>query len=87
MADLMYTIESPSGPPSLSDAAQQLHVDRDDLDASFGVVLIDPKKHLYTVLVHENAIDNVRASDDSAEGPFSNPRIGTFGPVQSDSDR
>lgn len=87
MAGLMFTIESPTGTPSLSEAAQKLHVDTRDLDESFGVVLIDPQKHLYTVLVNEEAAGHVRAPGKSVKGPYSNPRIGTYGPPQSESGR
>jgi hypothetical protein len=77
----MFTIESPTGPPSLSEAAQKLHVQQQDLDQSFGVVLIDPKRHLYTVLVNEDAAGQVRGTSESVKGPFANPRIGSYGPI------
>jgi hypothetical protein len=88
MAGLMFTIESPSGPPSLSEAARKLHVDQHDLDESFGVVLVDPKKHIYTVLVNEDAAGHVRApGSSSVKGPYSNPGIGIYGPPESEKEQ
>jgi hypothetical protein len=83
----MYTISSPSGQPTLSDAAQKLRVSEDDLDKSYGVVLIDPKKSLYAVLVRQTAVQSPSALDPSVQGPFANPEIGLFGPVRSDDRR
>jgi hypothetical protein len=86
MAGVMYTISFPSGTPTLSEAAQQLHVSEEDLDKSFGVQLIDPTKHLYTVLVNQTA-DQPSPGADPFRGPFSNPGIGLFGPTGSDKGR
>jgi hypothetical protein len=59
--------------PSLEDAARQLNVSVDALDASFGVVLIDPAQHLYTVRIDASQLGpNQTGSDD---GPYSDPKI------------
>ena len=70
----LYTIEATAGPPSLAEAAAKLRVAVSDLDASFGVVAIDPARHLYAV--------NVTSSSPAAgaAGPYANPRIEGFGP-------
>ncbi len=82
MAGVLFTIESLSGQPTLSEVAQRLHVSPADLDASYGIVLIDPKRHLYSVLLDEKAAQNLRPLDSSVQGPFSNPGIGLYGPVR-----
>jgi hypothetical protein len=78
----MYTIEAPQGPPTVAEAAQMLHVQESDIDPAFGVVLIDPKRGLYTVRVREQSGATPDASDPKVEGPFADPGIGHFGPVQ-----
>jgi hypothetical protein len=45
---VMFTIEWPSGQPSLADAGRVLKVQESDLDRSFGIVLIDPGTNEYT---------------------------------------
>jgi hypothetical protein len=83
MAGVMYTIALSGRSPTLSDAANVLNVPEACLDKRFGVVLIDPKKRLYTVLI--NGPDQPAPSANPAiEGPFSNPGIGHYGPVRSD---
>jgi hypothetical protein len=51
----MFTIEWPSGQPSLADAVRVLKVQESDLDRSFGIVLIDPGTNEYTVLCRGQA--------------------------------
>jgi hypothetical protein len=65
-------------PPSYESAASQLGVTIEDIDHSFGIVLLDPAKSLYAV---QARADRIRGSNHSRyRGPFSNPRIG---PVRS----
>jgi hypothetical protein len=78
----MYTIEVQQGPPTMAQAAQMLHVQESDLDSSFGVVLIDPKRGLYTVRVREQSRARPDVSDPEVDGPFADPGIGHFGPPQ-----
>lgn len=65
--------------PDAARIARRLGVSADDLDSSYGVVLIDPKRELVAVLVDKAALD--RAKPGSNEGTieiFSNPKIAPF---------
>jgi len=79
MGDL-YTVEAPSGPPSLADAAARLRLAVSDLDPNFGVVLIDPARHLYAVSTLTDIGAHRPPSAPGVAGPFANPRIDPFGP-------
>jgi hypothetical protein len=59
--------------PTLQQAALQLNLSVDDLDADFGVVPLDAEKQLYAV----RTITPSRVAPPSA---FSDPKIDTFGP-------
>jgi hypothetical protein len=85
MADAMslMTISSPGEKPGIGRAAEILGISPDAVDASFGVVAIDPGRGLYAVQVRTSALPD-RGSSGQEEspyrGPFSNPRIEGFGP-------
>jgi hypothetical protein len=72
----MMTIESRRGAPTLEEAARMLKVGVEHLDKEFGVVLIDPNRHLYTVLVDAGAAST---EAEGVRGPYSNPGIAHFG--------
>jgi hypothetical protein len=80
VSGVLFTISSIAGAPSLTQASQMLGVDESALDPEFGVRLIDPRQHLYAVLVNETQAPQVKAQDGSVKGPFSNPGISDFGP-------
>jgi hypothetical protein len=82
MADVMYTIEAPHGQPTLAQVAQILQVHKSDIDPSFGVVLIEPKRGLYTVRVCEQSSAKPDPKDPRVKGPFASPGIGHLGPLQ-----
>jgi hypothetical protein len=75
----LYTIQSPSGAPTLAEVAARLHVSQSAVDASYGVVLIDPVRHLYAVRIFEG-LGSSSSHDPSVSGPFSDPKIEGFGP-------
>lgn len=78
------TVECPDGVPSVAAAAQQLGVQAGDLDPDFGVVLVDPRRHLYSVLVRADRLpaSSPGDGDEDFHGPYANPRIAPFGPVR-----
>lgn len=78
------TVHGVDGPPSLEAAARELGVTIDDIDREFGVVLIDPARGLYSVQVDVDRLPEQVALDDPYRGPFSNPRIDTFGVAPGD---
>jgi hypothetical protein len=61
------------GPPSLAEVALHLGVQIEDIDANYGVLLLDPEQGVYTVRVRE---DRIRpTSSEPYRGPFSDPDI------------
>ena len=75
----LMTVRSQEGPPTLEEAARQLGVPVAAVDRDFGVVTIDPKQGLYSVQVEAAHLPPGQASDEYS-GPFSDPRIESFGP-------
>ena len=81
----LMTVTAAHGAPSLAEAAKLLGVAPADIDPAFGVVPVDPQRGLYAVQVAVG-----RGAPRSAEpgkpyaGPWANPRIVPFGPVQGD---
>jgi hypothetical protein len=75
----LYTVEAPSGPPSLADAAARLHLAVAELDPNFGVILIDPARHLYAVSKLTDGGGHGHAPSSGVGGPFANPKIESFG--------
>jgi hypothetical protein len=81
MADMvLMTVRGTDGPPSLSEAAAQLHIPVQDIDAAYGVVPLG--QDLYAVQIDPQHLPAQRESTEPYRGPFSNPRIEPFGPVQ-----
>jgi hypothetical protein len=78
----LMTVNCQEGAPSLEQAAQQLGVSVHDVDASYGIVPIDPDRGLYAVQVRGDKLpaksENTRG--EAHRGPWSNPKIEPFGP-------
>ena len=66
----LMTVTHTNGKPTLEEAAKSLDLAVGALDCSFGVVLIDPAKGLYSVRV-----DSTKLKGASANGPYSDPKI------------
>jgi hypothetical protein len=80
---VLMTVHGQNGAPSLAEAAGELGVSVADVDDKFGVVPIDPEKKLYAVQVKESSVAGRKAgSGEGYSGPYSNPRIAPFGPIQ-----
>lgn len=79
----LMTITCPGATPGVERAAELLGVERSAIDASFGIVAIDPSRGLYAVQVKSSALASSAAAgtrDATFQGPFSNPHIEGFGP-------
>jgi hypothetical protein len=82
---VLMTVHGQNGVPSLAEAAGELGVSVADVDDKFGVVPIDPEKKLYAVQVKESSVAGRKTgSGGEYSGPYSNPRIAPFGPIQSE---
>lgn len=65
--------------PELRQIAEKLFIAETDLDPEFGVVLIDPDKHLYCFMIDVTVLKKINP-DSGIQGPFSNPKIETLDP-------
>jgi hypothetical protein len=79
---VMMTLGGWEQAPSLQQAAEQLHVAPEALDPTFGVVLVDPARHIFTVRVDRSALADAGTSEKDVNGPFADPGISTFGPPE-----
>jgi hypothetical protein len=68
------------GVPDLEAAAAQLGVSPAAVDAAFGVVPIDPRRGLYSVMVRVDALPGGGEGAEPFPGPYANPEIGPFTP-------
>ncbi|MDC7787938.1 hypothetical protein PQJ75_24545 [Rhodoplanes sp. TEM] len=80
----LMTVTGRGGPPTLAEAATQLGLGPADLDAGFGVVPVDPERNLFAVGVRADRVPPAAPGQagEVYRGPFSNPEIAPFGPVQ-----
>jgi hypothetical protein len=78
------TVTAPHGKPTLAEAAEQLGVATEDMDAVFGVVPVDPDRGIYAVQVRADKLPKHSERPSDYRGPWSNPPIAPLGPVQDD---
>ena len=71
----LVLIDATPATANVTFAAQQLGVPPEAIDSVFGVVLVDPKEGLYSVLVQADALPSGFEYRRPFRGPFSNPRI------------
>jgi len=77
MNKVMVNLRLPK-PLSVAEVRQQFGLDENQIDKNFGVVEIDPRENLYTVLVDPSATSRLGQAGADYSGPYSNPRIATF---------
>ena len=78
MNKVMVTLRLPKS-LSVADIQQKFGLSDEEIDKNFGVVEIDPRDHLYTVLVDPSATARLgQGSGLDYAGPYSNPKIATF---------
>lgn len=84
MAKVMVSFKVVGAAPTVDELKERFGLSDAEIDASFGVVEIDPETHTYTILVEQSAVEKMQAgrSIRNVEGPFSNPRIEPFGPPE-----
>lgn len=73
----LVSVEGFSEQPSLEAVAESLGLSSDEIDPSFGVVLIDPRAGKYCVQLKDEPSSHTQLPEDS--GPWSNPPIGPLG--------
>ena len=79
-ATALYTVHGEAGqPPGLAVAAAQLGVSLEDLDASFGVVPVDPQAGVYAVQARTDRVNVVVDGERRYRGPYSSPTIVPLG--------
>jgi len=84
----LMTVTTSHGAPTLAEAARQLGVATEDVSATYGVVPIDPERGIYAVQVRADKIKKpAGGAGKDYNGPWSNPPIAPFGPVQPNNSR
>lgn len=81
---LMTVTGTHGAPPTLQDAARQLGVAPSRLNPTFGVIAIDVREGRFAVEVEASALP--KGTGGAERGPFSNPPIAPFGPIQAGPD-
>jgi hypothetical protein len=74
MDRVLLTVRLEPGRATREDVCARLGVAESDLDPEFGVVLVDPQRNLYAVLVDE-AVAPRAAQAEGVSGPYANPSI------------
>lgn len=59
-------------------ATEQLGIAPADIDADYGLITLDLERGTYAIRVRADRV--AQAPGNSDRGPFSDPRISTFGP-------
>lgn len=87
---VLVTVTLPSG-STLADARRRLGLADDEVDTAYGLVPVDPAHGTYALLVTEAAGARIQGTartegPGSYGGPYANPKIEPFGPVQEKDD-
>ena len=78
MAKQLFTVTLPA-PATLERAAERLGLKPGEIDEHFGLVLVDPGRDQYAIMIEESAAARL-AGAEGVRGPYANPRIEPFGP-------
>ncbi|PWI14372.1 hypothetical protein DI272_09505 [Streptomyces sp. Act143] len=81
---VLITVTLPPG-AALADARRRLGLADDEVDTAYGLVPVDPAHGTYALLVTEEAAARLPGAPEAKgayQGPFANPKIEPFGPVQ-----
>ena len=91
MGGVLLTIRWPGPAPDPASVQARFGIAPGEMDARFGVVLIDPADDLYSIQLTPEAAERVsskwaRASGSKVQGPYSNPVIEPFGTPSASTD-
>ena len=79
MSKLLMTVDWPGKEkPSFKQIADHLKIEVKNIDANYGLVLIDPEKNAYAFQVDEATVSRIRPGIKGLRGPFSDPKIEPF---------
>lgn len=82
MGKTMLTIKLDPEQASVDAVRKRFDLKPGEIDDRFGVVDVDPSKHVYAVLVDEHAASSIADRDPGVSGPFADAKIEPFGPPQ-----
>lgn len=78
MATVMMTIHAPGGTPDLEEIKKKYGLSPSEIDEQFGVIPLGNDD--YTILVESAAAQKISPDENwDTSGPYSNPKIETFG--------
>ena len=78
MATVMMTIHAPGGTPDLEEITKKYGLSPSAIDEQFGVIPLGNDD--YTILVESAAAQKISPDENwDTSGPYSNPKIETFG--------
>lgn len=83
MTKTMVTLKLDPEQATVGAVRKRFDLEPGEIDASFGVIDVDPSRHIYAVLVDEQAATSITGRDPDAGGPFADVKIEPFGPPQS----
>jgi len=78
---VLITVTVPTGRADFTAQRERLGLSEDEVDTEYGAIPIDPEHGKYALRVTPAAASRLLGVS-GVEGPFSNPRIEPFGPLQ-----
>lgn len=77
---VLVTVTLPRG-ARLQDAIRTYGLAPEEVDESYGLVLVDPEQGTHVLMVTEDTAARITGAA-GARGPFANPKIEPYGPPQ-----
>ncbi|MEO9875754.1 MAG: hypothetical protein ABJM26_04280 [Anderseniella sp.] len=81
---VMMTVHGLAENPSVEDVAKLLNVPVAAIDAKFGIIIVDVKRHICTVRVDSDQLPKAVEQPEGVSGPYSDPKIAPFGTPEPD---
>ena len=81
---MMFQFQHPGGKPALETVQQKFGLRTEEIDAAYGVVLVDPDDSTYVIRVEETAQARLSGgqTSGSVSGFYSDPKIEPCGPPE-----